>query len=142
MHLPSKTGPDPIAAAAASRNRGARRCLALLALLAACGGQEPPANGGTSQPPARNESAPPSANGGESAWSWYLAPASACPGSADAGAPAAEQIRSVTCLVSYARAQDGRSRLAQSPALTRACARTARTVSTTAVQISSGSCST
>jgi uncharacterized protein YkwD len=63
-----------------------------------------------------------SANGGESAWSAYLAPASACPGSADAGAPAAEQIRSVTCLVSWARAQDGRSRLAQSPALTRAAA--------------------
>ena len=46
MHLPSKPGPDPIAAGAASRNRGARSCLLLLALLAACGTSEPPANGG------------------------------------------------------------------------------------------------
>ena len=63
-----------------------------------------------------------SANGGESASNAYLAPASACPGSANPAAPAAAQIRSVTCLVNYARAQDGRSRLAQSAALTRAAA--------------------
>jgi uncharacterized protein YkwD len=63
-----------------------------------------------------------SANGGESAWSAYLAPASVCPGSADAGASAPAQIRSVTCLVNWARSQGGRSRLAQNPALTRAAA--------------------
>ncbi len=63
-----------------------------------------------------------SANGGESGWNAYLAPTSACPGSADAGASAPAQIRSVTCLVNYARAQGGRSRLEQSPALTRAAA--------------------
>lgn len=63
-----------------------------------------------------------SADGGESASSAYLAPASACPGSADPGASATAQIRSVTCLVNWARAQGGRSRLAQNPALTRAAA--------------------
>jgi uncharacterized protein YkwD len=63
-----------------------------------------------------------SASGGASAWSAYLAPTSACPGSADAGAPAAAQIRSVTCLVNWARAQGGRSQLAQNSALTRAAA--------------------
>ena len=63
-----------------------------------------------------------SANGGESGWNAYLAPASACPGSTDPGASAPAQIRSVTCLVNYARTQDGRNRLAQSPALTRAAA--------------------
>ena len=63
-----------------------------------------------------------SANGGERASSAYLAPAAACPGSADPRATAATQIRAVTCLVNYARAQDRRSRLAPSPALTRASA--------------------
>lgn len=63
-----------------------------------------------------------SANGGERAGSAYLAPVSACPGSADPGAPAPAQIRSVTCLVNWARAQDGRSRLTLSSALTRAAA--------------------
>ena len=63
-----------------------------------------------------------SANGGEHAGSAYLAPVSACPGSADPGAPARAQIRSVTCLVNWARTQDGHSRLALSSALTRAAA--------------------
>jgi hypothetical protein len=65
MHLPSKSSPDPIAAAAASRNRGARRAMVLLALLAACGTAEPPANGGTSGPPAGSGVLQPPANGGE-----------------------------------------------------------------------------
>jgi len=63
-----------------------------------------------------------SADGGGSASNAYLAPVSACPSAADPGAPAAAQIRAVTCLVNWARAQDGRSRLAQSAALTRAAA--------------------
>lgn len=64
MHLPSKPGPGPIAADALSRNHGARHCLVLLALLAACGIQEPPANGGTSELPANKGTAAQQANGG------------------------------------------------------------------------------
>jgi len=63
-----------------------------------------------------------SADGGERAWSAYLAPAAACNGSADPRASAETQIRAVTCLVNWARVQDRRSRLAPSPALTRASA--------------------
>jgi uncharacterized protein YkwD len=63
-----------------------------------------------------------SATGGERAWNAYLAPAAACPGSADPGASAAAQTRAVTCLVNWARVRDQRSRLAPSSALTRASA--------------------
>jgi uncharacterized protein YkwD len=63
-----------------------------------------------------------SADAGQRGWNAYLAPASACPGATDRGASAAVQSRAVTCLVNWARAQGGRSRLAQSPALTRAAA--------------------
>ncbi len=63
-----------------------------------------------------------SADGGARAWNAYLAPAGACEGAADVSASASTQIRAVTCLVNWARSQDRRSQLVQSPALVRAAA--------------------
>ncbi len=63
-----------------------------------------------------------SAAGGGLSSAGLLAPASACPGSASPRASAEAQIRAVACLVNYARAREGRSRLGHSPALTRAAA--------------------
>jgi uncharacterized protein YkwD len=57
------------------------------------------------------------ADGASTAWSAYLAPASACDSADDAAAPAAVQVRAVTCLVNWARAQDSRRRLVRRPAL-------------------------
>jgi len=60
------------------------------------------------------------ADGGERAWNAYLAPASACPGSTSASAPAAAQRRAVTCLINWARKRGGRAKLAPSTSLVRA----------------------
>jgi uncharacterized protein YkwD len=57
------------------------------------------------------------ADGAGTAWSVYLAPTSACGSADDAAAPAAVQVRAVTCLVNWARAQDSRRRLVRRPAL-------------------------
>ena len=62
------------------------------------------------------------ADGAERSWSVYLAPAGACVAADDASAPAAAQVRAVSCLVNWARAQDHRSRLARRSALQRAAA--------------------
>ncbi len=61
-----------------------------------------------------------SADGSPRAGSAYLAPAAACKGAANPRASFEVQIRAVTCLMNYARAQDSRSRLATSHALERA----------------------
>lgn len=60
------------------------------------------------------------ADGAGRSWSGYLAPAGACGAADDAAAPAGAQARAVACLVNWARAQDGRSRLASRPALRKA----------------------
>jgi uncharacterized protein YkwD len=60
------------------------------------------------------------ADGAGTAWSAYLAPAGACSSADDAAAPAAVQVRAVTCLVNWARAHDSRKRLVRRPALQRA----------------------
>ena len=57
------------------------------------------------------------ADGAGRAWSAYLAPAGACSSADDPAAPAAAQVRAVTCLVNWARAQDSRKRLVRRPAL-------------------------
>jgi uncharacterized protein YkwD len=61
-----------------------------------------------------------SADGGARAWSAYLAPASACSGSTEAGASVAVQRRAVACLINWARRREGRKKLAPSSSLTRA----------------------
>ena len=61
-----------------------------------------------------------SADGSPRGGSAYLAPAAACKGATNPRAPFDVQIRAVTCLMNYARAQDSRSRLATSQALERA----------------------
>ena len=60
------------------------------------------------------------ADGAESAWSAYLAPAGVCAAADDASAPAASQTRAVACLVNWARRHDSRSLLKRRSALTRA----------------------
>jgi uncharacterized protein YkwD len=60
------------------------------------------------------------ADGGARAWNAYLAPASACPGSTSASAPAGVQRRAVTCLINWARKRSGRAKLAPSTSLVRA----------------------
>jgi uncharacterized protein YkwD len=60
------------------------------------------------------------ADGGERAWSTYLAPASACKGSTDAAAAPAVQRRAVACLINWARRHDRRKPLSQSSSLQRA----------------------
>ncbi len=62
------------------------------------------------------------ADGAGVAWSAYLAPEGACTSADDAAAPAALQVRAVTCLVNWARARDRRRRLVRRPALQRAAA--------------------
>lgn len=62
------------------------------------------------------------AEGAGRAWSAYLAPAAACPGADDPSAAAAAQRRALACLLNWARAQDGRVRLAASRPLARAAA--------------------
>ena len=62
------------------------------------------------------------ADGAERSWSVYLAPAGACRTADDASAPAATQVRAVSCLVNWARAQEHRPRLARRSALQRAAA--------------------
>jgi uncharacterized protein YkwD len=62
------------------------------------------------------------ADGAQRSWSAYLAPASACRGASDAGAAVTQQVRAVTCLVNWARTQEGRARLVRRPALQRAAA--------------------
>jgi len=57
------------------------------------------------------------ADGAGTAWNAYLAPASACGSADDSAAPAAVQVRAVTCLVNWARAHDSRRRLVPRPAL-------------------------
>ena len=60
------------------------------------------------------------ADGAGRSWSAYLAPAGACGAADDASAPAAVQVRAVSCLVNWARVQDQRSRLHRRSALQRA----------------------
>jgi uncharacterized protein YkwD len=60
------------------------------------------------------------ADGASSSWAAYLAPQAACAGADDPTAPRALQRRSIRCLVNWARAQDGRPRLAPSPGLRKA----------------------
>ena len=60
------------------------------------------------------------ADGAERSWSAYLAPEAACAASGDVSAPARVQVRAVTCLVNWARAQDGRGRLVRRSSLQRA----------------------
>ena len=62
------------------------------------------------------------ADGAQRAWSVYLAPESACRNASDPAAPDAVQVRAVTCLVNWARAQDRRGRLVRRSALQRAAA--------------------
>jgi uncharacterized protein YkwD len=57
------------------------------------------------------------ADGAGTAWSAYLAPASACRSADDDAAPAAVQVQAVTCLVNWARTHDARERLVRRPAL-------------------------
>jgi uncharacterized protein YkwD len=60
------------------------------------------------------------ADGAEHAWSALLAPEGACRNADDQAAPAVAQSRAVTCLLNWARVQDGRARLAQRSALRQA----------------------
>lgn len=62
------------------------------------------------------------AEGAGRAWSAYLAPAAACPRASDPAATAEIQRRAISCLLNWARAQDGRGRLARSRPLERAAA--------------------
>jgi uncharacterized protein YkwD len=62
------------------------------------------------------------ADGAQRAWSAYLAPASACRAASDPAAAVTDQVRAVTCLVNWARMQDGRKRLVRRQALQRAAA--------------------
>jgi uncharacterized protein YkwD len=62
------------------------------------------------------------ADGAARSWSVYLAPESACASASDPSAPAATQVRAVTCLVNWARAQDRRGRLVPRSLLQRAAA--------------------
>jgi uncharacterized protein YkwD len=62
------------------------------------------------------------ADGAGHSWNAYLAPESACAAAGDASAPFPAQVRAVTCLVNWARAQDRRGRLARRPSLQRAAA--------------------
>jgi uncharacterized protein YkwD len=62
------------------------------------------------------------ADGAQRSWSTYLAPASACRAASEAAAAVTDQVRAVTCLVNWARAQEGRARLVRRPALQRAAA--------------------
>jgi uncharacterized protein YkwD len=57
------------------------------------------------------------ADGAGTAWNVYLAPANACRSADDSAAPAAVQVRAVTCLVNWARAHDSRKQLVPRPAL-------------------------
>jgi uncharacterized protein YkwD len=57
------------------------------------------------------------ADGATRAWNAYLAPTSACRSADDSAAPAAVQVRAVTCLVNWARTHDSRRRLVRRPAL-------------------------
>jgi uncharacterized protein YkwD len=60
------------------------------------------------------------AEGAVTASSSYVAPASACPGSADPAATPAVQQRAIACLVNWARSEAGRRSLASSRSLQRA----------------------
>jgi len=62
------------------------------------------------------------ADGAGRAWTAYLAPASACPGSIDPAASPAVQRRAVGCLINWARVHDRRARLSQPASLQRAAA--------------------
>jgi uncharacterized protein YkwD len=62
------------------------------------------------------------AAGARGSWGQYLAPVGLCQASGDRKATPAVQARSLACLVNWARAQDGRARLVQLPALRRAAA--------------------
>jgi uncharacterized protein YkwD len=60
------------------------------------------------------------AEGAERSWASYVAPAAACPGSADASASPAVQERAVGCLLNWARAQARLKRLGRPALLGRA----------------------
>ena len=60
------------------------------------------------------------ADGAGRTWNAYLAPESACAAASDASAAIPVQVRAVTCLVNWARAQDRRRRLVRRPSLQRA----------------------
>jgi uncharacterized protein YkwD len=62
------------------------------------------------------------ADGASRAWNTYLAPSGACKAADEPSASPAVQARAISCLVNWARAQDNRVRLAQTPALRRAAA--------------------
>jgi uncharacterized protein YkwD len=62
------------------------------------------------------------ADGAGRSWNAYLAPESACAAASDASAPVPVQVRAVTCLVNWARAQDRRGRLVRRSSLQRAAA--------------------
>ena len=53
-------------------------------------------------------------------WKSYLAPESVCPGGEDRDAPAADQVRTMLCLIDYARRVAGLRALPENDALTRA----------------------
>lgn len=60
------------------------------------------------------------AEGAERSWSTYLAPAGVCRAADDASAPTSAQVRAVACMLNWARAQDGRTRLVRRSALQQA----------------------
>ena len=62
------------------------------------------------------------AEGAGRGWSAYLAPSGACAAADDPAASPAVQVRAISCLVNWARAQDRRGRLTPRPALARAAA--------------------
>lgn len=53
-------------------------------------------------------------------WSSYVADAATCPGADVVGGPVAVQVRSMSCLVNYARAKRGLRKLGSSPKLSQA----------------------
>jgi uncharacterized protein YkwD len=62
------------------------------------------------------------ADGAGRSWSAYLAPESECASAGDPAASVPVQVRAVTCLVNWARAQERRSRLVRRSSLQRAAA--------------------
>ena len=70
------------------------------------------------------------AEGAERSWASYVAPAAACPGSADASASPAVQERAVGCLLNWARAQARLKRLGRPALLGRAATLKGRKVAT------------
>lgn len=68
------------------------------------------------------------AEGSGRAWAAYLAPVGTCSGESDPTASPSAQTRAIDCLVNWARVEDRRGRLKQTPALARAAALKGRVV--------------